>query len=81
VRVDPVTALKLSIVLAVVVGGIVLVGLGRIDAHDFFGDLATVVTGLLVALGLTGAASQVAQGQRDAARLSIRPPPPERDRS
>lgn len=71
---------KLGIVALVIVGGLVLVGMGRLDARDFFGDLDNVVTGLLIALGITGAGLAVAHGQRDAARLgSMRPPPPRED--
>jgi len=62
---------KLVLVALVILGGIVLAALGKIDATAMFSQIATVVGALVVALGISAGGTAVG-GQLRAASTSPR---------
>lgn len=71
---------KYLTVVLVVLGGFVLVGMGKLDAPTMYKETAILVSALVVALGLSGAGTALGGAvATTAAKLSMRPPPAAND--
>jgi hypothetical protein len=70
------TYAKLALVFLVMLGGFVLVGMGKLDATSMFGQTATLIGSLVIALGISGGASAMAgnAGGASAMRAMLRSP-------
>jgi hypothetical protein len=62
---------KFAAIGIVLVGGFVLVGVGRLDAAKMYADTSTMIGALVVALGITGAASRVGEAMNTATRAKL----------